>query len=190
MLYATLLLRHKNLLQRDQNLTNWNPTAVRGVERLKKWNLTHRLRNDHYRLDGDKNHIIFASEDTWKVWVDIVKALKKVSAGTWKPFKMLSIIIDIRMTTKMATRTRQNKTSNGKNNNSAGAFYNSEHFLAVLCKTTTWITKICVVWEEKLRGQIIQFCIWNPSLLTYICMSQKRCGAVRDGKHIRPFAKF
>lgn len=31
----------------------------------------------------------------------------------------------------MATRTRQNKTSNGKNNNSAGAFYNSEHFLAV-----------------------------------------------------------
>ena len=35
-LFATLLLRHKNLLQRDQNLTNWNPTAVRGVERLKK----------------------------------------------------------------------------------------------------------------------------------------------------------
>ena len=41
-------------------------------------------------------------------------------------------------TTATATRTWKNKRSNWQNNSSARAFWNFVHFLAVLCKTTTW----------------------------------------------------
>ena len=70
----------------------------------------------------------------------------------------------------MATRTRQNKTSNGKNNNSAGAFYNSEHFLAVIAKQRRESPKFA--WSEKRNsaGKLFNFVFGTHHCLhTFVC---------------------
>ena len=51
------------------------------------------------------------------------------------------------------------------------------------------ITTICVVSEPKPRRQIIFISIWNSTLLSYVTL-KLRCGAVWDGRHMRPFFKF
>ena len=53
------------------------------------------------------------------------------------------------------------------------------------------ITKICMVWEQKIRRQINQFSIWTSTLLAYFMLKLiMRSSAVKEVRHIQPFAKL
>ena len=79
----------------------------------------------------------------------------------------------------------KNKRSNEQKNSSARAFYYCAHFLAVFCKITSEIIKICV---SIVPNSIPSF-HWNSTPLSYV-MLRLTCGTIRDGKHIQSFAKF
>ena len=57
-------------------------------------------------------------------------------------------------TTATPTRTPQNKTFNKQNNGCARAFWFFVHFLAVLCKTTTWNDQVLGILENVNDGAL------------------------------------